>query len=117
LSRNLLHPLRYLVGRGAAAGHQRPPAGVVPRPEQQPALPQKILIIQPQFLQARPCHIRQLHFHFLRGTRRLTALRDVLDAAASRLDHLVVGAASFVNIAIAEAHGHIINQLRNLEAL
>ena len=59
------HPSPHLFQRGAAfclEAHQR---RVFRRPLLQPALPQKILIIQPQLLQAGARHVRELEFRFL----------------------------------------------------
>jgi len=42
---------------------------------------------------------------------------DVLHAAPCRLHHLIMRAAAPVNVAVAEAHCHIIDQLRHLKTL
>src|SRR5207247_1519779 len=71
----------------------------------QPALPQVILIVQPQFLQAGPRYVGELEFGFFGRAAGLAALGDVLHPTPRRLHHLVVGAAPLLNIAVAEAHG------------
>jgi hypothetical protein len=38
-------------------------------------------------------------------------------SAARGLDHLVVSAAAFVDVAVAKPHGHIVTELRDLKAL
>ncbi len=78
-----------------------------PRPLRQPPLPQKIFIIQPQLLQARPRHVRELEFGFLGRAAGLAALGNVLHAAPRRLRHLVVRAAAPVNVTVAEPHRHV----------
>jgi hypothetical protein len=45
------------------------------------------------------------------------AFGDVLDTGADSLHHLVVGAAAPIDVAVAEAHGHVVDQLCDLEAL
>jgi len=47
----------------------------------------------------------------------LPPISDVLDTGAGGLHHLVVGAAALVDVVVAEAHRHIVDQLCDLEAL
>ena len=80
-------------------------------------MPQKIARVQPQFLQAGARHVGQLEFGFFGGAAGLTALSNVLRARTRRLHHLVVRTASLLDVAVAETHGHIIDQLRHLKTL
>ena len=83
----------------------------------QAALTQKILIIQPQFLQARAGHVGEFEFGFFGRAAGLAALSDILCAGTRSLHHLIVRAAALLDVAIAETHGHIIDQLRHLKTL
>ena len=114
---NLLRPPRHIVGRGGPSRDQFLPARVIPIPNRRLPLPQEILVVQPQFLQTRPCHIGQFHLRFLRRAARQASLGDILHPAACRLRHLVVRAAPPVHIAVTEPHRHIIDHLCNLETL
>jgi hypothetical protein len=85
-------------------------------PDAEASLPEEILKVQEQFLQARPSYARQLQLRFF-GSRRCHApLGDVLNTAAGRLHHLIVGSRSPVDESIAEYHGTVINDLGALEA-
>ena len=75
---HLAHPLRHVIGRGAAAVDQFLPAGVVTIPDRQAVLAQEILEVQPQFFQAGPRHVGEFDFGFLRRSRGLAPFRDVL---------------------------------------
>jgi hypothetical protein len=79
-------------------------------------LPQIVFIVEAQLFQAGPRHVGQLELGFLRRSRRLTALGDILRPAARRLHHLVAGPALAFDEALAEAHGDVVDQLRQLEA-
>ena len=113
---HLPRPSRHVIRRGRPCRYQFRPARVLARPLRQPALPQIILIVQPQFLQAGARHVRELEFRFLGRAARLAALRDVLHARTRRLHHLVVGAAALLDVPVAETHRHIVGQLRHLKA-
>jgi hypothetical protein len=78
---------------------------------------QEVLIIQPQLFEAGPRHVGQLEFHLFGGAAGLAALGDILDAAARRLDHLVVGPAAPIDVAITETDRHVIAELGHLKAL
>lgn len=80
-------------------------------------LPQKILVIEPQLLQTGAGHVGQLEFGLFGGATGLAAFGNVLHPAARRLDHLVVGPAFPVDVAVAKTHGHVINKLGQLKAL
>src|SRR6266568_2421067 len=84
-------------------------------PQAEPALAQKVLVVQQQFFQARPRHAGQLQFGFLGSGGRHAALGDILHPAARRLHHLVVGARLFLHEPPAENHRAVIRKLRRLE--
>ena len=113
---HLSDPGGHFVGGGGAAGDQLRAARVGAGPLRQAALPQEILVVAPQFLQARPADVRQFQFHLLRRSGGLASLGDVLNSGARGLCHLVVSAALAVNITVAETDRHIVDQLRNLKA-
>src|SRR6185295_7632563 len=58
----------------------------------------------------------QLELGFLRSSRGLAALGDVLHSAAGRLHHLVAGSAAAVDVTLAETYRDVVDQLRQLEA-
>ncbi len=90
---------------------------IVPIPQRQSALTQKIFIVQPQFLQTRACHIGQLQFSFLAGRRRHTSFGDVLHPTPCCLHHLIVSASAFSDVTITKTRRDIVNQLPDLKAL
>jgi hypothetical protein len=114
---HFLHPPRHVISGGASAVDQLLPARIFAFPKRKTALAQEILVIQAQFFHARPRHIGQLDFGFLRGAGSLAALGDVLDTRPRRLHHLIVCAAAMVDIALAETNRHVKNQLRDLKTL
>jgi len=114
---NSLHPLRRVVGGLGAQIYQFLPKGVVSLPLFQPPLAQEVLVVELQLFQAGAGDACQLEFELLGGSAGLAALGDVLDAGAGGLDHLVVGAAALVDVAIAEADGYVVDELGHLEAL
>ena len=116
-SRLFRHPRPHLIRVAQRRRHQFRRRGSVRSHSCSPSLPQIILIIQPQLLQTRPRHIRQLHLHLLRRAAGLTPLRDVLDAAARGLHHLIVRPAARIDVPVAEPHRDVVDQLRHLEAL
>jgi hypothetical protein len=79
-SHHLNNPSRHFIRRLTATINQRLPQRVVSLPDGQTTLPQKILIIQFQFLQACARDLGQLDFHFPAGRGCLGTFRDVLDA-------------------------------------
>jgi hypothetical protein len=80
-------------------------------------LPEEILKIELQFFEAGAGHIGELKFGLFGGVGRLAALGDIPHAAARGLHHLIVSAAAFLDVEVAEPHGHVIGQLRYLKAL
>src|SRR4030095_14288957 len=77
----------------------------------------KVLVIQPQFLQAGTGHIRELKLCFPGGAAGLAAFSDVLHTASRSLHHLIMGATALLNGAVTKAHGDVVNHPRDLEAL
>jgi hypothetical protein len=69
-------------------------AWVMAWPEVEFSVPEEVLVIQPEFLQAGAGHLGEFELHFFRGGACLAAFGDVLHAAAGGLDHVVVGAAA-----------------------
>src|SRR5579872_147927 len=117
LSVLLARPLGYLVGGGAAAGNQVCPARIFAVPQGKAALAEKVFVIEAQFFEAGAGYVGQLEFGLFGGARGLAALSYVLHSAASGLHHLVVGTAALLDVAVTEADGHVVNQLRHLKTL
>ena len=113
----ILHPGPHLLQRCTPSRLEALKHGVLGLPLLQPPLPEKVLIVQSQFLQAGAGHVGELEFSLLRGAAGLAALGDVLHARTRRLHHLIVGAAALLDVAIAETHRHVVHQLRHLETL
>lgn len=76
--------------------------------------PQIVPVIGQKFLEARACHIGELDLGFLGSDGRLAALDDVLFAGASGLNHLIEGAISALEKALAKMDGEVVNDLRLL---
>lgn len=117
MSSNFLHPRGNFVSSGRPPGDKFCTARIAFVPYRQPPLSQKILIVQPQFFETRPRHIRKLQFGLLGSSAGLAALGDVLHPAPRCLNHLVMGPAATFDVAVAETHRDVIHQLCDLEAL
>lgn len=65
--------------------------------------------INEQFLKARSGDIHELEFHLSGTDARFGAFGNVLLSKAGRLDHLVYGAVSFLEVLLGEAVGKIID--------
>ena len=81
----------------------------------QSALAQKILIIEQQFAQAGAGHVGQFYFGFFGSGGGQTPLGDVLHAAPGHLHHLVMGAGTLVDKAVAEDDRTVIGKLGRLK--
>lgn len=62
-------------------------------------------------VQAGPSNVGEFHLHFFGGSGCTAAFGDIADAAASGLDHLIVRTAAFINEAVAEDDGGVIDGL------
>ena len=67
-------PLCYGVSRGGPPHYEFRPARVLARPKRQPALPEEILIVQPQLFKAGARYVRELEFGFPGRATGLAAL-------------------------------------------
>lgn len=114
---NFPRPFGHVIGVARAPCDRRGATCVIARPDRLAALAQEILVVEAQLLQAGACYIRQLELHLFRGAAGLTTLGDVLDAAARGLNHLIVGAAAFGDVSVAEPDRYVIDKLRDLKAL
>jgi hypothetical protein len=114
---HVLGPGGYGVSTVRTPGDQIGAARVEVLPDRQTALAQEIFVVSMEFFQAGPGGAGELQFDFLGGGRGFAAFHDVLHAGARGLNHLVVSAALAVNVFVAEAHGHVINDFSHLEAL
>jgi len=112
---SLLDPGGYLVRGLAATCHQSISAWVMARPQAELSVSEEVLVIQMEFFQAGAGHLGELELHFFGCGAGLAAFSDVLHAAAGGLDHLVVGAAAPVDVAITKTDGHVVDQLGELE--
>lgn len=76
---------------------------------------EEVLVVEAKFFQAGAGDLGEFELHFFGGGAGLAAFGDVLDATAGGLDHLVVGAAAGADVAVAEAHGDVVDELGELE--
>jgi hypothetical protein len=65
---------------------------------------QEVAVVFEKFFGAGAGDLGQLEFGFLGGAAGLAAFKDILFAGTGRLYHLVTGARSLVNKAVAETH-------------
>ena len=94
-----------------ALAHGEAFAGVLV-PEAESVLNEVALVVLGELVvQAGPGDVGEFHLHFPGGGGGTAAFGDVAHAAASGLDHLVVGAAGFVDEALAEDDGGVIDGL------
>lgn len=115
-------PIRLLTGlswvailQGSADFAHRKRFGTVFRPRAKAALPQKILIVEQQLIEARARHIHEAKLRLARCRRGTTALRDVLPTAARRLYHLVNQPARFPDKPLAERYRAVVDDGRGAE--
>jgi hypothetical protein len=101
--------------RSKAATHLKGLRGVLV-PDGQVAVAEEVLIIAHEFFEAGAGNVGQLEFGFLGGAGGHTPLRDVACATAGGLYHLVVSARPFLNEAVAEDLGGIVDPLGRMEA-
>ena len=80
-------------------------------PQREIPNPEKVLIIQEQFLQTRPGDVGELEFHLRGGDGGLAAFGDVLFSGTGGLHHLVDSAVSAFEELLAEAEGEVIDDL------
>jgi hypothetical protein len=113
---DISHPLCYFLGGRAACVDEFLATSVAIRPLLTSALAKKIPVVSPEFFEAESRGVRELQLRLLRGTASGTSLDNVLGATASGLNHLVVGPATSIDVALAETNRHIEAELRDLEA-
>lgn len=77
---------------------------------------EEVFVIQEQFLQAGAGHVGEAEFGLRGGGRGAAAFGDVLTVAAGGLDHLVDGTRAWVEEALAEPDGGVVDEGGGLEA-
>ena len=83
------------------------PERLAVRPLFESALAEIVSIVAPKLFQAETRRVSQLHLSPFRGAAGGTSLDDILRAASGGLDHLVMRAATSVDVAFAKADRHI----------
>jgi len=104
---DISHPLCYFLGGRAACVDEFLAPRVAIGPLLTAALAKKIPVVSPKFFQAESRGIRELQLRPLRGAASGTSLDNVLGAAASGLNHLVVGPATSIDVALTKTDGDI----------
>jgi len=110
------NPVRYFFGACAPRVDELLPERLAVRPLFESALAEIIPIVAPKLFQAETRRVGKLHFDPLRGAAGSASLHNILCAAASGLDHLVVGPATSIDVAFAETNRDIEAELRHPEA-
>lgn len=80
-----------------------------------PALAKEILVVEEKLVQTCPRHIHEPQFRLARCRGSAAPLGDVLAAASRRLHHLVMGARTLGDEAVAEGDRRVIDNLRHLK--
>ena len=112
----VLYPGLDLVNGGAAPGLKAEERGVPWRPLFKTPVPEKVLVVAAEFLETGAGDVGELELGLFRSAAGLASLGDVFAAAARGLNHLVVRAAAPVKVTVAETHGHVVDQLREVKA-
>ena len=108
-------PGGYFVCCLAASCDEGFAAGVVGGPEREAAVAEEVFVVEAEFFQAGAGDLGEFEFCFFGCGAGRATFGDVLDAAAGGLDHLVMGAAAWVDVAVAEADGDVVDELGELE--
>ena len=109
-------PIGYFFGASSARVDQLLPERLAVRPLFESALAEIVSIVAPKLFQAETRRVGKLHFGPLRGAAGGTSLDDILRSAPCCLDHLVISAATPIDVPFAETNRRIKAELRNLEA-
>lgn len=81
-------------------------------PEAESVLDEVAFVVFGEFvIQAGPGDVGEFHLHFFGGGGGTTAFGDVADATTGGLDHLIVSSGTFVDEAVAENDGGVIDRL------
>ncbi len=107
----LLDPPRDFCGCVTPSRYETPAKRVVFDPLLQVVLPEIVLVVEPQFLEAGTRYIGQLEFELLGGAACLASFSDILHSRSRCLYHLIMGSAPSINVLITESDSEVIHQL------